>query len=232
MADAKITALNALATPAAADLVAVVDDVAGTPQTKKVTLANLAVGLRAASTTQTGVIECATGAETNTGTDATRAVTPDALEDWTGSAQVTTLGTIATGTWEGTDIAVADGGTGSSTAAAARAALEAADLIGVASSTKVDDYTAVLGDAGTMIYYNKGTAVTGTIPANASVAYAVDTELHFCQLGAGALTIAITSDTLNVESSLTLVLSGQYAVATAKKITATTWVLFGNLTAS
>lgn len=48
-----------------------------------------------ASTTAQGVIEIATGAETNTGTDATRAVSPDALEDWTGSAQITTLGTIA-----------------------------------------------------------------------------------------------------------------------------------------
>lgn len=178
-------------------MVVIVDDVAGTPATKKATLTNLTKGLRASSTTLTGVIECATGAETNTGTDATRAVTPDGLDDWTGSAQITTTG-----------------------------------VVGVPTVTKADDYTAVLGDAGKMITYDKGTAVTGTIPANASVAYAVDTELHFCQLGAGALTIAITSDTLNVESSLTLVLAGQYAVATAKKITATTWILFGNLTAS
>lgn len=117
-------------------------------------------------------------------------------------------------------------------AATARATLEAAPLIGVGIVTKTDDYTAILGDAGQMITYDKGTAVTGTIPANASVAYAVGTEIHYAQLGAGALTIAITSDTLNVESSLTLVLAGQYAVATAKKITATTWILFGNLTAA
>jgi len=58
----------------------------------------------AASLTNPGVVELATAAETNTGTDATRAVTPDGLEDWTGSAQVTTLGTIATGTWNGTAV--------------------------------------------------------------------------------------------------------------------------------
>ena len=51
-----------------------------------------------------GTVELATGAETNTGTDATRAVTPDGLDDWTGSAQITTLGTIVTGVWNGTDL--------------------------------------------------------------------------------------------------------------------------------
>ena len=57
-----------------------------------------------ASTTQKGIVELATIAETNTGTDDTRAVTPDGLDGWTGSAQITTLGTIATGTWQGTSI--------------------------------------------------------------------------------------------------------------------------------
>jgi len=38
----------------------------------------------------------------------------------TGSSSITTLGTIATGTWEATDVAVAHGGTGASSASAAR----------------------------------------------------------------------------------------------------------------
>lgn len=57
-----------------------------------------------ASQTVAGIVELATSAETNTGTDATRAVTPDGLDDWEGSTQVTTLGTIGTGTWQGTAI--------------------------------------------------------------------------------------------------------------------------------
>lgn len=51
----------------------------------------------AANLTTAGVIEIATGAETNAGTDATRAVSPDGLDDWTGSAQVTTVGTLSAG---------------------------------------------------------------------------------------------------------------------------------------
>ena len=41
MADAKITELTALTTPAAEDLLVIVDDVAGTPTTKKITLTDL-----------------------------------------------------------------------------------------------------------------------------------------------------------------------------------------------
>jgi len=53
-----------------------------------------------------GAVELATTAETTTGTDTGRAVTPDGLKDgYQGSTNVTTLGTIATGTWEGTAIA-------------------------------------------------------------------------------------------------------------------------------
>jgi len=92
-------------------------------------------------------------------------------------------------------------------------------------------YTAVLADADKMITLDNAAAITMTIPANASVAYPIGTKLNFMQLGAGAVTVTITTDTLNVNAALTLVLNGQYATATAFKITATTWVLFGNLVA-
>ena len=61
--------------------------------------------VRAASTTLDGVVELATTAETTTGTDTTRAVTPDGLKDgYQGSTNVTTLGSITTGVWRGTAI--------------------------------------------------------------------------------------------------------------------------------
>jgi hypothetical protein len=49
----------------------------------------------------------------------------DISENYVGQTSITTLGTVTTGVWNGTDIAVADGGTGASTAAGARANLGA-----------------------------------------------------------------------------------------------------------
>ena len=49
----------------------------------------------------------------------------DIANTYVGQTSITTLGTIATGTWEATDVAVAHGGTGASTAAGARANLGA-----------------------------------------------------------------------------------------------------------
>jgi len=58
-----------------------------------------------ASVTVKGIVELATTVETTTGTDTSRAVTPDGLKDgYQGSANVDTLGTIGTGVWNGTVI--------------------------------------------------------------------------------------------------------------------------------
>ncbi len=60
--------------------------------------------------------------------------------DWAGQNTITTLGTIATGTWAATDVAVTHGGTGSSTAAGARTNL------GLAIGSDVQAYDAQLAD--------------------------------------------------------------------------------------
>ena len=60
--------------------------------------------------------------------------------DWTGQNTITTLGSIATGTWAATDVAVAHGGTGASTASGARTNL------GVAIGSDVQAYDAQLAD--------------------------------------------------------------------------------------
>ena len=91
---------------------------------------DVTVTAETASATNPGVVELATTAETTTGTDATRAVTPDGLKDgYQGSTNVTTLGSITTGVWRGT-------------------AIDQTYLVGQ-SGTNTGDQTSVSGNAGT-----------------------------------------------------------------------------------
>lgn len=93
---ANLTSIQGLAVTladAGADAIFGWDD--GASAYENLTQAEVLGVIGSSSTTAQGVVELATGDETNTGTDATRAVTPDGLDDWTGSAQITTLGTLA-----------------------------------------------------------------------------------------------------------------------------------------
>lgn len=98
------------------------------------------------------------------------------------------------------------------------------------------DYTLVLADAGKTILHNSGSTHTVTIPANASVAYPIGTTTIIDNAGGnsgapGALTIAITSDTLyrgdgvSGTGSRTLAANG---VAAIRKVTSTAWVITGS----
>lgn len=89
-------------------------------------------------------------------------------------------------------------------------------------------YTLVIGDAGKMVTLNNASAITLTIPANASVAFPVGTRIDFAQLGAGQVTFAITSDTLRSSGSK-LKLTGQYSGATIYKLASTEWILIGDI---
>ncbi len=102
----------------------------------------------------------------------------------------------------------------------------------VPQNSKSADYTLVATDAGKHIYHpsTDTTPRTFTIPANASVAFQVGTEVRFVNdSSAGAITIAITSDTLVLAGSgstgsRTLAANG---VATALKVTSTRWIISG-----
>ncbi len=93
-------------------------------------------------------------------------------------------------------------------------------------------YTLVLADSGKHIFHPSAdtTARTYTIPANSSVSYPLGTAVIFInQIGAGVITISITSDTLRLAGSgttgnRTLAANG---VATAIKVTTTEWIISG-----
>lgn len=92
------------------------------------------------------------------------------------------------------------------------------------------DYTAVIADRGKHIYHptTDDNPRTYTIPANASVAFAVGTAITFVN-DQNTVTIAITSDTLvwaedGSTGSRTLAENG---IATAIKVTSTRWIISG-----
>jgi hypothetical protein len=92
-------------------------------------------------------------------------------------------------------------------------------------------YTLVLADSGKTILHpdSDDNARTFTIPANGSVAYPVGTVITFVNMK-NTLTIAITTDTMylagpGTTGSRTL---AEYGVATAVKLTSTTWLISGN----
>ena len=79
------------------------------------------------------------------------AITADAIDisaNYVGQTSITTLGTITTGVWNGTDVAVADGGTGASTTTNARTnlAVDGTQGAGVSTSVLARVVAKVIGD--------------------------------------------------------------------------------------
>ena len=96
------------------------------------------------------------------------------------------------------------------------------------SAATTGSYTIVAGDAGEHIYSTATRTIT--IPADASVAFPVGTAITFVAASGATVTIAITSDTLllagaGTTGSRTL---SPFGMATAVKITSTSWIISGN----
>jgi len=79
-----------------------------------------------------------------------------------GSSSVTTLGTIGTGVWGATDVAVAHGGTGASTASAARSNLGITDTTPGGSNTEVQLNSSGAFGASSTLKYVAGTGSQAT----------------------------------------------------------------------
>jgi hypothetical protein len=93
-------------------------------------------------------------------------------------------------------------------------------------------YTTVLADSGKAIFHpsTDANARTFTIDSNANVAYAIGTAITFINMTSQVVTIAITSDTMylagiGTTGSRSL---AQYGLATAVKMTSTTWIISGS----
>lgn len=91
-------------------------------------------------------------------------------------------------------------------------------------------YTLVLTDAGKMVTLSNASAITLTIPTNASVAFPVNTRIDLLQYGAGQVTVGGAGVTI-YSSGSKLKLAGQYSGASLWKKATDTWVLIGDISA-
>lgn len=88
-------------------------------------------------------------------------------------------------------------------------------------------YIFVIGDRGMFIEANNAAAQTFTIPPNADVAFAIDTEIEICRIGAGEVSIAPGSGVTIQSAGNRLRITEQYSAVVIKKRATNTWRLIG-----
>ena len=142
-----------------------------------------------ASATVAGIVELATTAEVNTGSDSTRAITPAGLTAWTGDTALVTVGTIGTGTWQGTaiDQTYLTGQSGTNTGDEVVASLTDSGTIEIATTAEVNtgtDDTRAVSPAGLTAW----TGDTGIITTGALNAGSIASGFGAIDNGASAIT--------------------------------------------
>jgi len=91
--------------------------------------------------------------------------------------------------------------------------------------------TLALSDARKYVRCTSGSAVTVTVPPQASVAWAADTEIVIEQSGAGQVTISAGAG-VTLRTSLTLKSASQYSAITLKRTASDIWTVGGERSAS
>lgn len=90
-------------------------------------------------------------------------------------------------------------------------------------------YTFALADAETVVQSTNGSAVTFTVPANATAAFPIGTVIGFEQYGAGALTMAAAGGVTVRNPHAGLTVSAQYGGGALRKIGTDEWMITGML---
>lgn len=99
----------------------------------------------------------------------------------------------------------------------------------VVSTQQAGNYTFALADVGTVVESTSATAVSFTVPPNASVACPIGALLEFFQFGAGQITIVAGAGvTIRTESGKVRT-AAQYATGGLRQRATDDWVLSGDL---
>jgi len=91
-------------------------------------------------------------------------------------------------------------------------------------------YTLAFNDIGQLVTLDNASAITLTIPTNASVAFPIGTTINLYRKGAGSVTVGGASVTIRSADSK-LKLRAQYSTASLTKIGTDEWILFGDISA-
>jgi len=95
---------------------------------------------------------------------------------------------------------------------------------------QVASYPLVLSDADKLVEMNVGSANNLTVPANASVAFPIGTQILVAQYGSGQTTILADTGVTIRSAGGRLKLTSQYSGCTLVKIATNEWYCFGDLT--
>ena len=91
-------------------------------------------------------------------------------------------------------------------------------------------YTLALTDAAKVVSLTNGSAITLTIPTNATTAFPTGTQILLYQGGVGQVTVGGAGVTIRSQGNK-LKIAGQYGVVGLLKVATDEWVLFGNTAA-
>jgi hypothetical protein len=92
-------------------------------------------------------------------------------------------------------------------------------------------YNVGTADVGKLVTLNNASAQTITIPANASVAFAIGDQINFLNLSTGTATFVAGGTAVIRSANGKLKLTTQYAVCTVLKWDTDAWIMVGNVSA-